>query len=90
MIHYQAPDNVGGVLQLELVINPELLALEVPVPSQAQVILGNSNHTNFPPSMQPPTLAIPGRAENVTGFKMPARAKTSNFAQRSLTMLSPK
>ena len=81
-IHYQAPDNVGGGPRPEPVIDPQLLALEAPVPPQletqpAQPILGNSNHINLPPTAQ--------RAENAMGHKTPARApKTSNFGSEKL------
>jgi hypothetical protein len=44
--HYQAPDNIGEGLWPEPVIDPELLALEAPVPPpvppQAQPVLGSS------------------------------------------------
>jgi hypothetical protein len=41
-------------------IDPQLLALKVPVPPPTQPILGTSNHVNLPPS-------------NMAGFKTPAR-----------------
>jgi len=77
-IHYQAPDNAGGALaRPEPVIDPELLALEAPVPPQAHHILGNTNIINLPPTIQ--------RAENAMGFKTPAREpKISNFGSAKL------
>ena len=85
IIHYQAPDEVGELVRPEPVIDPQLLALEVPAPPLAQPILGASNHVNLPPSTQPPPLATPGGAENVMVFKTPARApKASIFGLEKL------
>ena len=84
-IHYQAPDEVGGPIWPEPVIDPQLLALEVPVPPPAQPILGTSNYVNLPPSTQPPPLATLRGAENATGFKTPTRApKPATFGSEKL------
>jgi hypothetical protein len=84
-IHYQAPANVGDFVRPEPVIDPQLLALEAPVPPLAQPILGASNHINLPPLVQPPPSTTPGGAENVIGFKTPAKApKASTFGSEKL------
>lgn len=84
-IHYQAPDEVEGPVRPEPVIDPQLLALGVPVPPPAQPVLGTSNHVNLPPSTQPPPLATLRGAENATGFKTPARApKPATFGSEKL------